>query len=489
MASTGDKLGLPPISLVTALLTYCPRLLLSYIVFWCATCCRAVKRLVVGPPENIVNNRILIITDYVPPQTHGIAIRFKRYVEVMRMRGHEVHIFSPKMKGAMFTSFHHPDLPSLVNPYNKGNKMSFSAGVKLAWYLGAYRWDVVHLVYPSLLGWFVLPLCAWRTIPTYCSHHVDMELYFKKYAKGIAYKLGTLFYWMLFKFPAQQWGTVNASMTQCFLDEHLPKAKTGALRTAVIPTGVQVEKFNVEEKGQVVRERKRLVAKLNVDPDTKILLMVQRLAPEKETHRVFPALREVQKQRNVHLVIVGHGPSENNLKDLSKGLPVTFLGRLPNSELPPLYRAADVFVTCSRSETYGLTVLEALACGTPVVMPHCIVFDELWKGTLPDGWMFDAGKDESIESALLAATETSSKTWLAKNPVKASWKDATDKLLEQYENMIKMNAPIKRRHMTLVNFLALFCRLVFIVLALFVSYHEIKIVRKTWRMLDAWIPG
>jgi len=366
--------------------------------------------------------------------------------------------------------------------------------VKLAWYLGAYAWDVVHLVYPSLLGWFVLPLCAWRAIPTYCSHHVDMELYFKKYTQGIAYKLGTFFYWQLFKFPAQQWGTVNASMTQCFLDEHLPLAKSGGLRTAVIPTGVQTERFNAESKEQRCRERKKLVDKLttttatknstrrttrsssssSISEDTKLLLMVQRLAPEKEIQRVFPALRQLKGKVNVHLVIVGHGPSEDELKELAKGLPVTFLGRIPNSDLPPLYRAADVFITCSRSETYGLTVLESLACSTPVVIPHCIVFDELWKGKLPDKWIFEAGKNNSLAEAIAAASNSNARKWLLQNPVKASWEVATDTLLKQYEDMILMNEPVKRRHVTLVNILAIVLRVVAIGLALFVSYHVMK---------------
>ncbi|GAB5371143.1 hypothetical protein AAMO2058_001554300 [Amorphochlora amoebiformis] len=480
---------LPPLSLVGALFTYCPRLLISYVVFICATICRGIKRLVVGPPQENVNKRVLIITDYVPPQTHGIALRFQRYVEEMQKRRHEVHIFSPKMDGARYTSFCHPDLPALVNPYNKGNKMTFSAGVKLAWYLGAYQWDVVHLVYPSLLGWFVLPLCAWRAIPTYCSHHVDMELYFKKYTKGITYEIGTGFYWILFKFPAQQWGTVNASMTQCFLEEHLSMAKMGSLRTAVIPTGVQQERFMVENKQQVLHETKRLREKLKIDKNTKIFLMVQRLAPEKDTHRIFPALHELKGKLDYHLVIVGHGPSEEPLKELAKGLDVTFLGRQANSSLPPLYRAADVFVTCSRSETYGLTVLEALACGTPVVMPHCIVFDELWKDKLPTDWIFTAGEKGSLVNALRSASKAEAKVWLSNNPVTASWAKATEILLEQYDAMIKMNAPVKRRLKGLINLMALITRLLIIILALFVTYHEIKLVRKTWRFLDEWIPG
>ena len=49
--------------------------------------------------------------------------------------------------------------------------------VKLAWFLGAHTWDVVHLVYPSLIGTFVLTTCAWRRIPVYCSHHVEMNMF------------------------------------------------------------------------------------------------------------------------------------------------------------------------------------------------------------------------------------------------------------------------------------------------------------------------
>ena len=100
-------------------------------------------------------------------------------------------------------------------------------------------------------------------------------------------------------------------------------------------------------------------------------------------------------------------------------------GNLPNGELPPLYRAADVFVTCSTSETYGLTVLEALACGTPAVLPHCGVFDELWIGRVPDAWIYDEGKPSSLLAALQAAGSSAAKAQLKANPIKASWQDAT----------------------------------------------------------------
>mmetsp|Transcript_25948 Transcript_25948/g.46107 ORF Transcript_25948/g.46107 Transcript_25948/m.46107 type:complete len:116 (-) Transcript_25948:22-369(-) len=111
-----------------------------------------------------------------------------------------------------------------------------------------------------------------------------------------------------------------------------------------------------------------------------------------------------------------------------------------------------------------------------------------WESCRRHGF-FDATTEGSLDKALVAAADKKSKDFLEQNPVKASWADATDRLLEQYENMIQLNAPVKKRHITFVNFMALAFRLLVVSLALFVSYYEIKYVRKTWRILDAWIPG
>ena len=63
-------------------------------------------------------------------------------------------------------------------------------------------------------------------------------------------------------------------------------------------------------------------------------------------------------------VVCGVGPLEAKLKAKFAG--VTWMGVLPRKELAGVYRAADVFVFPSKSDTFGLTMLEAMACGTPV---------------------------------------------------------------------------------------------------------------------------
>jgi len=163
------------------LIIYLPRLFITSLVVAVAQFCRLGAWMldetsdIVRQPK--INKRILIVTDYLPPQTHGIAIRFQQYITHMRKLGHEVHVFATTQRRELETSFDHPRLPSVINPWNVKNRMAYNPGVRLAWTLGARQWDVVHVVYPSLIGAFVIAVCAWRRIPVYCSHHVDIDFY------------------------------------------------------------------------------------------------------------------------------------------------------------------------------------------------------------------------------------------------------------------------------------------------------------------------
>ncbi|KAL1520077.1 hypothetical protein AB1Y20_023552 [Prymnesium parvum] len=444
-----------------ALMIFVPRLCASSLVVGVAMMSRAVARLfdVTSSYEMKANLRILIVTDYMPPQTHGIAIRFRQYIDHMRSAGHEVQVFCTDAVKERESSFDHPNLPSITNPYNIHNRMAYNPGIKLAWYLGAKQWDIVHLVYPSNIGWAVLPVAAWRRIPIYCSHHVDMEYYISEYVriKPLA-EMGKFLYYLFAKLPAISFAVTNAAPTLCFLKNHIAGFRDTRCR---IPTGVAESRFKVKDRQQLDDERTALLARAGYAPkaDVCVLIMVQRLAPEKDTIKCLQALVDIADKatspsaaagrfsldgvRPTHVVIAGHGPSRETLEHFAAAhsLPVTFLGNVPNDRLPPLYRAADVFVTCSTSETYGLTTLEALACGTPAVLPHCEVFDELWMDRIPSEWFFDSQSLPSLAGALRCAGCATSKQSLMASPIKASWADATAELVQQYEAAIQTNLP------------------------------------------------
>merc|ERR1711998_440511 len=151
---------------------------------------------------------------------------------------------------------------------------------------------------------------------------------------------------------------------------------------------------------------------------------------------------------DAHVIIAGDGPARAGLEELSIELGMTehisFIGNIPNAELPRLYRMADCFVTCSISETYGLTLLEALASGTPIAYPECPVFGEIWQERLPAAWRYNQESAEGLLAAARTASTPQAHEWLKANPVEASWKQATERMLEQYKHAI---AFVKKRKM------------------------------------------
>jgi glycosyltransferase involved in cell wall biosynthesis len=86
---------------------------------------------------------------------------------------------------------------------------------------------------------------------------------------------------------------------------------------------------------------------------------------------------------DAQLVIAGDDPRHPEVRQLAAGLPegsVVLPGRLPESALPDLYRGAAVVVLPSKAEGFGLPVIEAMACGVPVVCSDLPVLRELADG-------------------------------------------------------------------------------------------------------------
>jgi D-inositol-3-phosphate glycosyltransferase len=148
-----------------------------------------------------------------------------------------------------------------------------------------------------------------------------------------------------------------------------------AQRVDVIHPGVDLEVFNVGVGKLATR------AKLNISADDFVLLFVGRIQPLKAPDVLLGAVAEMLKLnpnlKNKLKVLICGGPSGSGLEhpqslsnlaqDLGIATLVDFLQPRPASELVELYRAADLVVVPSHSESFGLVAVEAQACGTPVV--------------------------------------------------------------------------------------------------------------------------
>jgi len=452
-------------------IVYWPRLVLSYLVFCLAQFLRLTARIFgVECGRPVANRRILIITDYLPPQTHGIAIRCQAYAKELRAQGHYVCVFATAYDAAKETCFDHPNIPSVPNPFNVKNRIGYNPGVKLAWFLGAYTWDCVHIVYPSCIGVFALSCCSWRRIPTYVSHHVEMNI-FSDHAGWPIREIGLFLYDLFAKWPAVYWATLNAAPTLCFAKAHCgpksPPALEGRLRC--VPSGTH-EVFSPTPASPDERDRVRR-DKFGVDgEDTKVCLMVQRLSKEKGTEYIFPAFAPPSSNKSKGdfvqglLVIAGDGPSKSWLEyeASNRAVNVIFLGNVPHNELPKLYRAADCFVTMSLSETYGLTCLEAQMCGCPAVMPYCDVFNEIWGNRVPDSWFYNISATADLALAITAALN--GRSYLQAHPVRQTWKSASTELLGHYEECIQMGREAKQEQIKIVSKITYWIRVAFFVL-------------------------
>ena len=121
-------------------------------------------------------------------------------------------------------------------------------------------------------------------------------------------------------------------------------------------------------------ERLKLAHKLGLADNTQFLLFAGRLHPQKDPLRLVQSLKALN-QPHVHLLIAGDGELAPALKEeilrLHLSSKVTMLGAVEAAKLVIFYQVASALVLTSEFEGLPLVVLEALACGTPVVSTHC----------------------------------------------------------------------------------------------------------------------
>ena len=146
---------------------------------------------------------------------------------------------------------------------------------------------------------------------------------------------------------------------------------SAALRDSLIGLGVDSAKITVIRNGvdtTVFRETDREETRRKLGIEGRLLISVGNLIPLKGHDLVIRALAGLPDTR---LVIAGAGPLKGALEGLAREMDVsgrvTFVGAVPQSELPALYSAADALILASSNEGLPNVIMEAIACGTPVI--------------------------------------------------------------------------------------------------------------------------
>ncbi|MFL0355205.1 glycosyltransferase family 4 protein [Erythrobacter sp. GH1-10] len=270
---------------------------------------------------------IAIVTDAWYPQTNGVVRTLSTTCDMLRDWGHEVTVISPDQ----YRSFPAPTYPEI----RLAVTMPGAVGRKLR----RIKPDAIHIATEGPLGLAARRYCIRRKVPFTTAYHTQFPDYLARRTG-----LHARFFWPYIRWfhrPAQRimvaTETIRAQLREQGLT-HLSHWSRGVDLASFSPAAPPPPEY--------------------AGLEGPILLYVGRVAVEKNIEAFLACDYPGSK------VVVGDGPARAALE--AKFPDALFLGKRTGQDLAGCYAGADVFVFPSKTDTFGLVMIEALACGTPV---------------------------------------------------------------------------------------------------------------------------
>jgi len=210
---------------------------------------------------------------------------------------------------------------------------------------------------------------------------------------------------------------------------------------SVIPCGVNLDLFKPINK-EIAR------CHLGLNGET-IILFVGRMVPLKGIDKLLKAMTYLERERKIELLLIGgdeHSQKEiQRLKILSKSLKINksviFLGLVKQEMLPFFYSAADLCVVPSYYESFGLVVLESLACGTPVVATKVGGAESVIQHGKTGYVVRDNDSCRLADKIALLLSTSNGNTEFAglvrASVTKYSWSNITEAIIEEYRSVLR----------------------------------------------------
>lgn len=271
--------------------------------------------------------KIAIATDAWFPQVNGVVRSLSTTVSILMERGHEIELITPQQ------------FWTVPMPRYREIRLAVAPRFGARKALNEFSPDIVHIATEGPIGWSARAWCIKHKIAFTSAFHTRFPDYVSV-RTGISAER----FWPIMQRFHEPSRAVMVS-TDSLRDE---LSQRGIPNVVIWPRGVDRAIFRPD--GPTHNALDGL--------PRPILLCVGRVAVEKNLEAFLSIEMPGTK------VVVGDGPA---LSDLQKRYPeALFLGLLHGSELADAYRSADIFVFPSQTDTFGLVIIEALACGTPV---------------------------------------------------------------------------------------------------------------------------
>ena len=344
--------------------------------------------------------RIAVVTETWPPEVNGVAMTLAKLVQGLSHRNHDVQLIRPRqtktdspMSDASLEEVLMRGMPIPRYPELKLGLPSKKTLVK-TWTLR--RPDVVHIATEGPLGWSALQAAKVLKLPVTSDFRTNFQSYSKHYGVG----------WLRKPIVAYLRKFHNATACTMVPTRELMRtlSQNGFANLKVVSRGVDTKLFNIVKRDTSLR------SSWGATDDTKVLISVGRMAPEKNLDQVLKTYDALKSTGQAFkLVMVGDGPLKEQFQ---KRYPeIIFPGMLSQTNLAAYYASSDLFIFPSQTETFGNVTLEALASGIPVLAFDCAAARD-WVQTGVNGWLIAENNPEGF--AAQAVTVFNSKDLLEK---------------------------------------------------------------------------
>jgi 1,2-diacylglycerol 3-alpha-glucosyltransferase len=310
--------------------------------------------------------RILKVSDVYFPRVNGVSTSIETFRRDLAGLGHEVTLVAPDYAGAGSDQ----SSPSITRvaarkvPLDPEDRiMSWSALRDALRRFGPRRFDVVHIHTPFLAHYAALRFAREFKLPVLATYHTLFEEYLHYYVPLLPRAVTGPF---ARRFSRSQCNQLDLIIAPSRAMHDALRSYGIVRRIEILPTGLPQDRY-VAGDGAAFRARH------GIDANRPLLLFVGRAAHEKNIGFLLQMLVALRRRRpDVLLMIAGEGPALADLRaqaqQLQLGDSVHFMGYFDRGgELNACYRAANLFVFASLTETQGLVLLESMAQGVPVV--------------------------------------------------------------------------------------------------------------------------
>ena len=316
--------------------------------------------------------RIMVVTDQYEPMVGGVPTVTRSLARGLAGRGHDVALVvpSPGWRGRLATAEQVSITyrGSLRWPWYEGMRLGCLPASAAGKLMASFAPDVAHIHSPVTLGVMARIGAARRSVPVvYTNHYLPANI---RPSTGPRSAIADAFFYRYIVGFSNKCSYVTAPTATAL---GLLRERGLRVPSRVISNGADLHEYSPGPADRQIRHRYGLPA------GRPLILSAGRLSPEKRLDVLLDAAARLSP--DTQIAIAGTGPDEARLRAQAQRLGLTgkvrFLGFVPGSDLPAIYRLADVFAIVSEAELQSLTTMEAMATGLPVVAVDAYALGEL----------------------------------------------------------------------------------------------------------------